>query len=268
MNHFQWTIKSILALCTVLIVLGGAGCSSVRRFDPTPEGEFEEAFYYYEKGEYAKAIEKFKDLIYKYPGSELVEQSRYYLADSYYLSRDYILASSEFELLNREFPQGQFADIALFKAGLAYASMSRRVERDQSETKKAMDTFQNLLTKYPNTEYADTVRDHLGLLRDKMAQKEYRTALFYYEAQMYDSAIIYLKSIISNYSESTVLPATLYLLYKASRSMGYPDDARDALAWLCRDYPQSEQARELCGAGQEKEQSLTGEPARKDGSRQ
>ncbi len=248
----------MLVLCTVLIVLGGAGCGSARRFDPTPEGEFEEAFYYYEKSEYAKAIEKFKDLIYKYPGSELVEQARYYLADSYYLRKDNILASSEFELLNREFPQGRFADISLFKAGLAYASMSRRVERDQTETKKAMDTFQNLLTKYPNTEYADTVRDHLNLLKDKLAQKEYKAALFYFEAQMYDSAIIYLKSVISNYSESTAMPATLYYLCKASRSMGYPDDADDALAWLCKDYPESLEAKELCGGESDVEESLSG----------
>jgi outer membrane protein assembly factor BamD len=268
LNHFQWTLKALLGLCTVLILLSGPGCSSVRRFDPTPEGEFEEAFYYYEDGEYTKSIEKFKDLIYKYPGSALVEQARYYLADAYYLSRDYILASSEFELLNREFPQGQFSDVALFKAGLAYASMGRRVERDQSESKKAMDTFQNLLTKYPNTEYADTVRDHLGLIQDKMAQKEYKTALFYYEAQMYDSAIIYLKSVISNYSESKVMAPTLYYLYLASRSMGYPDDAQDALAWLCRDYPQSPQAVEVCGELEEKEQPLTGEPQQEEESRQ
>ena len=262
MSRVLSTLRSVLMAAVLAAALVGAGCSSARRFDPTPEGEFEEASYYYEKGEYTKTIELFKQIIYKYPGSELVEQSRYYLADSYFLNNDFILSANEFELLNREFPRGRFADVALFKAGLSYAAMSRRAERDQSETRKAMDTFQTLLIKYPNTEYADTVRVHVDQLKDKMALKEFKTAEHYYDRQIYDSSIIYLKSVVSNYPESRVMPQTLYYLCLASRRMGYPDDAQDALAWLCRDYPDSEQSKELCGSPQQQDEPLTGEPAR------
>lgn len=266
MDRIRLKVKFVIAGLLAASVLSWSGCSSARRFDPTPEGEFEQAFYYYEKGEFNKAIDFFKQLIYKYPGSELVEQSRYYLADAYFQNRDFILSATEFELLNREFPQGQFADVALFKAGLSYASMSRRPERDQSETKKAMDTFQTLLTKYPNTEYADTVRTHVDQLKDKLAIKELQTADFYFQREIYESAIIYLKSIVSNYPESEVMPQTLYRLCKASRYMGYPDDAEDALAWLCRDYPESAEARELCSQTEPKEDSLTGDPASDGGT--
>lgn len=263
----QTKIRVVMAALLLAVVAGGPGCNSARRFDPTPEGEFEQAYYHYDKGDYTKSIEMFKQLIYKYPGSELVEQARYYLADSYFLNEDFILASTEFELLNREFPQGQFADIALFKAGLSYAAMSRRAERDQSETRKALDTFQTLLTKYPNTEYADTVMAHIDNLNSKMALKEFMIAEFYYEREIYDSAIIYLKSVISNYPESDVMPKALYCLYHASRRMGYPDDADDALAWLCSDYPDTEQARELCGGLKQRGDSLTGDPGNEGDTR-
>jgi outer membrane protein assembly factor BamD len=258
-----------MTLLLAAAVLQWSGCSRARRFDPTPEGEFEQAFYYYEKEDYTKSIDFFKQLIYKYPGSELVEQSRYYLADSYYRNKDYILASTEFELLNREFPQGQFADVALFKAGLSYAAMSRRAERDQTETKKAMDTFQTLLTKYPNTTYADTVRDHVDMMKNKLAHKEYNTAIFYYDKEIYESAIIYLKSIVSSYPESDVMPQTLYRLCKASRQMGYPDDADDAKAWLCRDFPESAEAMDLCNEPEEqKPEPLTATPDSSGGTQE
>ena len=222
-------IISVFALFVLIAALAGQGCSSARRFDPTPEGEFQAAYHQYEKKKYPKAIEQLKQLIYKYPGSDLVEQARYYLADSYFLNEDLLLAANEFELLNREFPQGRFADVSLFKAGLAYAEMSRRPERDQQETRKALETLQTLLSKYPNTSYADTTRTHIAQLKNKLAAKEMLIAEFYFERHFYDSAIIYLKSILSNYPESSVIPAVLYHLYQASLKMGYPDDAEDAL---------------------------------------
>ena len=175
-----------------------------------------------------------------------MEQARYYLAESYFQNGENLLASSEFERLNREFPQGKFADIALFKAGLAYGNMSRRPERDQKETKKSLDSMETLLAKYPNTKYIDTVKVHIRLLKDRLAQKELITALFYFKRKFYDSSIIYLKSILDNYPESDMMPSALYHLYLASDKMGYPDDARDAREWLCKDFPDSEFSAQLC----------------------
>jgi len=256
-------IKTYFPIAVLLagFVFAPAGCGPKERFDPTPEGEFQAAYQQYEKEKYSTSIESFKNLIYKYPGSDLVEQCRYYLADAYYLNRDYLLAANEFELLNREFPQGRFADVALFKAGLAYAEMSRRPERDQTETIKAIETLQTLLAKYPNTQYADTARTQIDRQKDKMARKELGTAMFYLRLKQYDSAIIYLKGVLSNYPESTVLPAVLYHLYVASNKMGYPDDARDAKNWLCKDYPDSGYAEGLCGGSDE---ALSGSATKKE----
>lgn len=251
MKSLKITAYFLIAVLLAVIAFAPTGCGPRERFDPTPEGEFQAAYQQYEKEKYHTAIESFKQLIYKYPGSDLVEQSRFYLADSYFRNRDYLLAANEFELLNREFPQGRFADVALFKAGLSYTEMSRRPERDQTETNKAMETLLTLLAKYPNTQYADTVRTHIILLEDKLARKEFSTALFYFKRKQYDSSIIYLKDVLSKYSESTVMPAALYYLYLASDRMGYPDDAKDAKTWLCKDYPDSEYAEELCGGSDE-----------------
>jgi len=254
-KSFKITAYFLIALLLAGIAFGPISCGPKERFDPTPEGEFQAAYRQYEKEKYGTAIESFKQLIYKYPGSELVEQSRYYLADSYFRNEDYLLAANEFELLNREFPQGRFADLALFKAGLSYAEMSRRPERDQAETQKALELLQTLLAKYPNTQYADTTRAHINQLRDKLARKGFKTAEFYFRRKQYDSSIIYLKDVLSNYPESTVIPDVLYHLYLASKRMGYPDDAEDARRWLCKDYPENEFARELCGSSEE---SLSG----------
>lgn len=251
MKSLKITAYFVVAVLLAGIAFAPIGCGPKERFDPTPEGEFQAAYQQYEKKKYNSAIESFKQLIYKYPGSDLVEQSRFYLADSYFRNYDYLLAANEFELLNREFPQGRFADVALFKAGLSYAEMSKRPERDQTETNKGLEILQTLLAKYPNTQYADTVRTHIIQLEDKLARKEFSTAMFYFKRKQYDSSIIYLKGVLSSYTESTVLPAALYHLYLASDRMGYPDDAEDARRWLCKDYPDSEYAEELCGGSDE-----------------
>jgi outer membrane protein assembly factor BamD len=242
-------VVRFLALAVLLV--SASGCGQKRVFAPTPEGEYEQANEFYQKEDYSKAIEALKQVIYKYPGSDLVEHARYYLADSYFLNEDYVLAADEFERLNREFPQGRFSDVALFKAALCYEKQSRRLERDQSETLKAIETIENLLSKYPNTEYADTAREHSRILKDRLAQKEYRTAMFYFDMKLYDSSIIYLKSMLENYPESSVTPGALYHLYVSSRRMGYPDDAKDARDRLCSEFPDNEFSHLTCGASEE-----------------
>ncbi|MEA2062947.1 MAG: outer membrane protein assembly factor BamD, partial [Gemmatimonadota bacterium] len=152
-----WPVLLTAALLTALLT----GCGPRKHYAPTPEGEFEAAFDAFEREKYATSIERFKQIIYKYPGSDLVEQARFFLADSYFNNREFQLASDEFERLNREFPQGRYADVSMFKSALAYQQMSRRVERDQSETAKSLETLELLLAKYPNTKFVDTVNVHI-----------------------------------------------------------------------------------------------------------
>jgi len=230
----------------MLVSLLFYACGPRKRYDPTPEGEFEAAYDAYQREKYPSAIERFKQIIYKYPGSDKVEEARYFLADSYFNNGEHQLAADEFERLNREFPQGRYAEVAMFKAAMAYDKMSRRTERDQSETIKSMETLELLLAKYPTTDYADTVKTHIRRLKNRLAKKELDTALFYFKRKFYDSSIIYLRSVLDTYPESEVLPATLYYLYLASDKMGYPDDAQDARSWLCSEFPESEYSRELC----------------------
>ncbi|MEA1996669.1 MAG: outer membrane protein assembly factor BamD [Gemmatimonadota bacterium] len=239
-----------------LMIATTPGCGPRKQYSPTPEGEFEAAYDSYEREKYPTAIERFKQLIYKYPGSDLVEQARYYLADSYFLNGENLLAATEFERLNREFPQGKFADVSIFKAGISYQQMSKRAERDQTETVKSLELMQTLLAKYPNTKYADTARVHIRFLKDRMAKKELMAALFYFKHKVYDSSIIYLKSVLENFPESSSMPSALYHLYVASDKMGYPDDAKDAKNWLCKEYQDSEFGLRLCGEGSE--ENLTG----------
>ena len=231
-----------------VIIIAATACGPKAKFDPTPEGEFENAMKFYTEGSYRKSIDRFRDIIYKYPGSDLVEQARFFLADSYLKNEDYQLAADEFERLNREFPQGQFADESLFKAGISYGSMMRRPERDQAETMKSLETLELLLAKYPGTNYADTARAYIGYLKNNLAVKELQNAMFYYQRNAFDASIIYLKGLISDYPDTPQTPEALYYLFKASRQMGYPDDADDAKNWLCRDFPESHYADEICTA--------------------
>ena len=246
MSRITLTTGAAFLAASMFISFLFFACGPRKRYDPTPEGEFEAAYDFYQREKYTTAIERFKQIIYKYPGSDRVEEARYFLADSYFNSRDYQLATDEFERLNREFPQGRYAEISMFKAALAYDKMSRRSERDQTETIKAFETLELMLAKYPNTSYADTAKVHIRHFKDRLAEKEFNTALFYLKRKHYDSAIIYLKSVLDTYPESKIMPATLYYLYLASDKMGYPDDANDARSWLCTEYPESEYSGELC----------------------
>ena len=229
-----------------LLVVFVSGCSGNKVFIP---GSAEEAFSYgmnkYHSGEYEDSIDAFQKVIFNYPGVELIDQAIFYLADSYYEEKDYLLAANEFERLNSEFPDGAFAVRALYKLGLCHDHLSLRYELDQKETRKAIDSFNRLVNRFPESVYADSARVRMAGLQDKLARKEFECGRFYFKRKYYDSAVIYLEGLREEYPDRPWAASSLYFLAKAYDELELHDDADEAREDLLRLYPGSEEARRL-----------------------
>ena len=79
----------------------------------------------------------------------------------------------------------------------------------------------------------------------KLARSLYVAAEFYFDRDMYDSAIIYLEDIFNNYGRTSVAPRAVKLLIEANREIGYEDEARTWRERLLSNYPDSPQAEEV-----------------------
>lgn len=231
------TVRGILA-----VVLIGLGCAYARDSKPpeSPEEEFALARKECEEGHYYDAVQQLTAFLDKHPGSVLVDQAIYFLGQAYMGQKDWILAATEFERLVRDFPDSRYACDAEFDLGYCYWREAKPAVFDQEQTDDAvaqLHRFRGRCPDHPRTAAADSL---LGLARDRLAEKRYRTAELYKRMGQGESGIIYCNLVIEEYGDTRWLcPARRLkaeLLYRLLRR----DEARSELDWLranCPDEP-------------------------------
>ena len=81
---------------------------------------YDEGFDALRRGKYEEAIRLFEDLIARYPGSDLEDDSMYWIAEANYVTKKHDEALPAFERVVREFPNSQRAPEAMLKIGYIY----------------------------------------------------------------------------------------------------------------------------------------------------
>ncbi len=153
--------------------------------------------------------EKYSDAAYGFElvtrlgrGTEYAENSQFYLAESYFNDKQYLIAASEYERYISYYPQNPQREEVEYKRALCYYQQSPRYRLDQSTTSRAIELFQLFNTKYPNSEYVLESAERIDELRNKLARKNYEAADFYIRTNRFLAATIYYGQTIDLYPES------------------------------------------------------------------
>ncbi len=159
---------------------------------------------YFEAGKYERAITLLEELVPFFKGTARAEESLYLLAQSYYNSKDYVMATESFSTYYNTFPKGEYAEPALFYAAYGMYLDSPDPRLDQTKTYKAISEFQRYLEKYPQSERAQQAKDYLFELQEKLAYKELLAAQLYlklgsYMGNNYEAAVITAREGLKNY---------------------------------------------------------------------
>lgn len=230
----RWIL--ILALLAV-----AAGCRSGR--DPRvqdfgPEALYEEGQNALDSNNYPLAIAYYQQLTARYPFANLARQAQLDIIYAYYLSRQRdqaIDAATQFE---RENPTHPRVDYALYMKGLVYfdpapgvlerlfrADMTARPPKDSL---LAFSTFQELLRRFPDSEYVPDARERMLFLRNRLAAYENHVANYYMEREAYVAAANRAKYALENYPGAPGLEESLRIMVDAYTRMGMADLAADA----------------------------------------
>ncbi|MGH7570421.1 MAG: outer membrane protein assembly factor BamD [Gemmatimonadota bacterium] len=235
----------VLALLVVLTV---SGCASTSETTILPaDDQYARALELFEEGDYTRAVTAFQGFVFNYPQDPRVADARWMAAESYYRSEDWATAAQEFLNFQRDFPTAERAAEAIYQAGRAYQEMSLRPELDQRDTERAINVYDRLVLEYPGTEFAEEARQRVRELRNKLAEKVYLNAEFYFDHEDYDAAEIYLTDLISAYPETDWLAAAYALLAQTFCRQGVHERAADVVSRLRENFPDSPAARETAG---------------------
>ena len=171
---------------------------------------------YYNNGEYRRANRILEQLVPVYRGKPQAERLVYFFADSYFQTKNYYLASYQFEGFIKSFPKSQKLEEASYYAAKSHYMMSPAYSLDQEETNTAIEKLQIFMNNYPESNFTEECNQLISELQNKIEKKEFEVAKQYYTIYDYRAAIKSLDNFIGEFVGSKFREEALYYKFLAS----------------------------------------------------
>jgi outer membrane protein assembly factor BamD len=232
-------------IALVLAAVSLAGCSYFKHDDDyVPDNPadmlYNEGLYLLNtKQDYKEAAKKFDQVDRENPYSDWARKALLMSAYAYYQSEDYdecINAAERYVTLHPGSPDAAYAQYLI---GSSYYDQILDVSRDQARAQKAIDALEEVVRKYPNSEYATAAKKKIGMGRDQLAGKEMDIGRYYLERRDFIGAINRFKVVVTQYQTTRHVEEALMRLSECYVSLGIMDEAQTAAAVLGHNFPDS-----------------------------
>lgn len=200
---------------------------------------YNEGLYYLNEHDYKKADKKFKELDQQHPYTEWARKANMMAVYSKYKQGEYDEAASEAKRYISLHPASPDAAYAQYLIGMSYYNQIQDVTRDQRRTQEALTALEEVVRKYPDSEYADQAQQRIQVARDQLAAKEMEIGRFYLKQQNYIGAVNRFKVVVTKYQTTRHVEEALARVAEAYMAMGVIHEAQTAAAVLGHNFPQS-----------------------------
>jgi outer membrane protein assembly factor BamD len=192
-----------------------------------------------DKHEYKSAAKKFDEVDRQHPYSDWARKALIMSAYAHYEDQDYeetINSARRYITLHPGSPDAAYAQ---FLIGSSYFDRIPDISRDQERAEKAVAELQDVIRKYPNTEYADSAKRKIEIARDQLAGKEVDVGRYYMQKHDFAGAINRFKTVVTRYQTTRHVEEALMRLTEAYMSLGIVDEAQTSAAVLGHNFPDS-----------------------------
>lgn len=232
----------------LLLVAGMHGCASTPRFSGLDvDGLHALAMEHVASGEWGDAVEALERFLLLYPSDPRAADVRLELARAFGERDEHLSASAEYLRFLERHPSDPRAPQAALGICRSYADLSPIVQRDQANTRQAVQSCQNVALDYPGTPEADQAEAIRDDMLAKLARKEFEIGEFYFRRDFLDSAILSFETVVDRYPGTPTAPQALLYLYRTYERLSWEPEAEEVRERLLRLYPESGAARELRG---------------------
>ncbi|QYU70254.1 outer membrane protein assembly factor BamD [Leptolyngbya sp. 15MV] len=193
-----------------------------------------------DRGNPQLAAALFDEVERQHPYSPWARRAQLMSAFSYYVARDYnksIASSQRFLSIH---PGNKDAPYAYYLIALSYYEQISDVNRDQGITLQARTALNEVVRRFPQSQYASDARLKLDLVNDHLAGKEMEIGRFYARAGMWLAAQLRFQNVVNDYQTTSHAPEALYRLAEANLALGVPQEAVKYAAVLGANYPGNE----------------------------
>ena len=149
-----------------------------------------------------KAIEIYQHVMDQAPYSEFGPRSQFQLGECYILQGRFEEANRAFQKLIDNYPASALVDEAKYRVAFCARQLSLKPSYDQSATDEAINWYETFIKEHPSSPLLTQAQESLNQLRGYKAQGLIKVAKFYETSGKPESAVVYYRQVVSDYSST------------------------------------------------------------------
>lgn len=196
---------------------------------------------------FQKAVTLYESLEARYPFGDYTPQAQLNVAYAYYKNDDPEAALAAADRFIKTHPRNPSVDYAYYLKGLV--NYNRGIgfidrflptdasQRDPGPARDSFDNFQELIRRFPNSQYAEDAKQRMVALRNNLAMYEVHVADFYMRRKAYVAAVNRANHVIKEYQRTPAVPLALQIMQDGYSKLGLDELAADADRVFKLNYP-------------------------------
>ena len=233
----------LAALGAAFVILSGCGTSKKEKLayvERPADLIYNQAVAQMDRNDWADAKLLFQEVERQHPFSKWARRSMLMSAYASYRSADYDESVAMAQRFIGLHPGSDSAPYAYYLIAINYYDQIYDVGRDQATTISAEAALQQVVRRYPESDYARDARLKLELTHDHLAGKEMSIGRYYLKDNQQLAAIGRFKTVVSQYETTSQTEEALHRLVESYVSLGVIQEAKLVGSVLGYNYPNSE----------------------------
>ena len=245
---------AVRALVVAACGLTLAGCDTLASLNPVDKSEtykpeivaevpaeqiYNDGLARLQNKDFPGAAKKFEDLDKQYPYSDWSRRALIMTAFANYEGKSYEDAISASRRYLQLHPASQDAAYAQYLLAMSHFNQIPDVTRDQEKSERALAALQELVDRYPKSQYATDAKERIQVAKDQIAGREMEVGRFYLSKRNYTGAINRFRTVVAQYQQTRHVEEALQRLTEAYMAMGIVAEAQTAAAVLGHNFPDS-----------------------------
>ena len=201
---------------------------------------YEEGLKELKAGDVIYAAKKFNEAEILFPQSEYAPKSALMAAYSYYSQNYYGDAIAELIRFLRVYPNHKDIAYAEYLLGLCYYEQIVDEKKDLQSIVNSKKTFRNLISKYPESEFATDATFKIDLINEVLAGKEMFIGRYYFDKKKWIPAINRFRNVVDNYETTIYVEEAIHRLVEIYYILGIETEAKKYANLLGYNYQSSQ----------------------------
>ncbi len=237
--------KILLMIVGLTIMVGCAGTDNEIVAEQTLPEIYKNAYQEFNDENYEQAAMEFLKAENQHPASPFAPDALVMAAYAHYMDEDFAGAILATDRFIRFHPGHKDVPYVMYLRGMCYYRQVSDVRREPGMSAYALQQFQTLIQRFPNSEYAKNAENKVLILKNYLAGKVMYSARNSMKKENWPHAINLLQSIVTDAQETVMTPEAMYRLTEAYTAIGLPEQAHGYAEMLKLNFPDNEWTKKL-----------------------